>query len=74
MASLEAIGRLFLIVAGIFAILGLALVLGGHLPYLSRLPGDVFVRRGNFSRYFPLVTGLLFSLALTVLLNLGFWL
>ena len=35
---------------------------------LGRLPGDFVYRRGNFSFYFPLMTSILLSLALTLLL------
>ncbi len=37
---------------------------------LGRLPGDILIRRENFTFYFPLTTSLLASLALTLL----FWL
>ena len=37
---------------------------------LGRLPGDVVIHRGNTSFYFPLVTCLLVSIALSAL----FWL
>ncbi|MCE7913873.1 MAG: DUF2905 domain-containing protein [Nitrosomonas sp. PRO4] len=54
--------------------LGIVLLLLGFLwPWLSqlpfgRLPGDIYIERGNFSFYFPLMTGLLISIALTLLL------
>ncbi len=35
---------------------------------LGRLPGDVTIRRGNFTFYFPLVSSLLASVVLTLLL------
>ena len=37
---------------------------------LRRLPGDVVIHRGNTSFYFPLVTCLLVSIALSALLRL----
>ena len=74
MARPEAIGGLFLVSAAVFALLGLALVFGTRLPFVGRLPGDIFVRRGSLSLYVPLVTGLLISFVLTVLLNVAFWL
>ena len=55
-------------------ILGLVLVAAGLLwPLLGqlglgRLPGDILIRRGNFTFYAPLGTGLLISLVLTLLL------
>ncbi len=51
----------------ILAALGLVMVLG--VP-LGRLPGDVVVRRGNFTFYLPIVTSLVVSIALTLLLML----
>ena len=57
-------------------ILGLAIVAIGVLwPVLTRiglgrLPGDIVIQRGNVSFYFPLVTCLLISIALSVV----FWL
>ena len=37
---------------------------------LGRLPGDIVIRRGNFTLYFPLATGILVSVVLTILLAL----
>ena len=34
---------------------------------LGRLPGDITVRRGNTTFYFPLVTSILLSILLTLL-------
>jgi hypothetical protein len=50
--------------------LGLLLVLSPSLPWLGRLPGDIRVQRGNFRFYFPLVTCLLLSLAVSLVLLL----
>ena len=36
------------------------------LPF-GRLPGDIVVKRGNFSFYFPLATSILLSIILTLL-------
>jgi hypothetical protein len=55
-------------------ILGLVILVAGLLwPWLSklsigRLPGDFLIQREGFSFYFPLMTGLLVSLILTLLL------
>jgi hypothetical protein len=49
------------------AALGLIVMLG--LP-LGRLPGDIQVRRGNFSFYFPLATSILLSIILTLIFAL----
>jgi hypothetical protein len=61
----------YLIVIGIGLVLfGLWLRLRFPWRWLGRLPGDIVVRRGNFTLYFPLVTGLLLSLVLSLLIFL----
>ena len=57
---------------GFVVIVGLFLALGLRIPFLGKLPGDISIDRGNVHFYFPIVTGLLLSLVLTVLLNLFF--
>jgi hypothetical protein len=51
------------------AITGLGLVMMLGLP-LFRLPGDIYVKRGSFSFYFPLATSIVLSIILTLLLAL----
>ena len=51
----------------------LLLVLGLLWPWLSqlplgRLPGDIHIERESFSFHFPLMTGLLISVVLTLIL------
>jgi uncharacterized protein HemY len=57
-----------LVVTGLaIAALGAAMWLG--LP-IGRLPGDIVVRRGAFSFYFPLTTSVLVSVVFTILFAL----
>lgn len=56
-------GKLLLVAGLLIAVVG-ALIMWG-LP-IGRLPGDVVVRRGNFTFYFPVVTSIVLSLVLTL--------
>ena len=60
-------GRLLIIVGLLIAAVGLLITLG--LP-LGRLPGDITIRRGNFTFYFPLATSIVASIVLTLLFML----
>lgn len=72
MSELSGLGK-FLIILGCFIIaLGLLLTFIPKIPYLGKLPGDIYIKKGNFSFYFPLGTCILLSLILTLLLNLLF--
>jgi prepilin signal peptidase PulO-like enzyme (type II secretory pathway) len=58
----------FLIVAGLVLVaLGLLWPLVSRLG-LGRLPGDIHIQRDGFEFYFPITTGILVSLVLTLLL------
>jgi len=41
----------------------------GKVPFLGRLPGDILVRRENWSVYFPLTTCIVISVVLTLLFS-----
>ncbi len=63
----------FLIVAGFLLIgTGVLLTIGPRVPWLGRLPGDIFIQKERFTFVFPITTSLLLSLLLTLLLNLFF--
>ena len=60
-------GKLLVFVGLGIAALGLLVMVG--LP-LGRLPGDILVRRDNFTFYFPLASCLLVSAVISILLYL----
>jgi uncharacterized membrane protein len=58
----------FLIFAGcILVLFGLLLFFSSKLPFW-RLPGDIIIKKGNFTFYFPLATSMLLSIILTVIM------
>jgi hypothetical protein len=57
------VGRVLIALGVLLVAAGLAVQLG--LP-LGRLPGDIVIRRGNATFYFPIVTGLLLSVVLSI--------
>jgi len=63
----------FLIILGVIIIaLGLLLTFLPKIPYLGKLPGDIYIKKGNFTFYFPLTTSIILSILLTIILNLIF--
>jgi hypothetical protein len=65
-----ALGKM-LILLGVFIILmGLLLLLGEKIPWIGRLPGDIIIRKKNFTFYFPLATSIIISIILTLLFML----
>jgi hypothetical protein len=61
------VGKTLVLIGLAIAALGLIVMLG--VP-IFRLPGDIVVKRGNFSFYFPLATSIILSILLTLLFAL----
>ncbi|MHC1697200.1 MAG: DUF2905 domain-containing protein [Geobacteraceae bacterium] len=67
---MSGIGKLLIISGCLMAVLGVVLVFSDKIPWLGRLPGDISIKRENFSFYFPLTTCILISLLLSLLFAL----
>jgi uncharacterized protein HemY len=60
-----------LIYLGLFLVaLGLIFSLGGKIPWLGHLPGDIYIQRERFTLYFPLTTCIIISAIITLVLYL----
>ncbi len=70
MNPLEGLGRILIIFGALMLILGGALLLLPKIPFVGRLPGDIYIRKGNFILYFPIVTCIILSLFLSLLFSL----
>lgn len=68
---MDGIGRLLILLGVILIAVGLLWPWLGKLG-LGRLPGDIYIERDNFRFYFPLTSGLLISVLLSLLLWLFF--
>jgi hypothetical protein len=64
------LGRALILFGVLLVALGLLFLLGSKVPWLGRLPGDLYIHRGNFTFYFPLTTCILLSLVITLVLYL----
>lgn len=64
---MSGLGRGMIIAGLVLVAVGLLLSLATKLPWLGRLPGDILIKRENFSFYMPLTTCVLISLLLSLL-------
>ncbi|MDS9996470.1 DUF2905 domain-containing protein [Bacillus atrophaeus] len=55
----------------ILMILGAVLLIAGAvLHFVGKVPGDIFVKKGNVTFFFPVVTCIIISVVLSILINL----
>lgn len=65
---METAAKILIGIAGILLVAGLGLLLASKLG-LSRLPGDIVIKRGNVTVYAPIGLMIFVSVVLTVILN-----
>ena len=71
MEPLRELGKVLLLFGVVLAAAGAFLLFGARLPFrIGRLPGDIVYQGRHTTFYFPIVTCLVLSLALTLV----FWL
>jgi len=67
--DLREIGRALVIFGGILVLVGAFFYFGGKLPFrLGKLPGDISYKSEHTAFYFPIVTCLVLSVALSAIL------
>ena len=64
------LGKFLVILGTIMLLIGLALWSGFGGSWLGRLPGDIRIERGNSAFYFPIVSCIIISIALSLILSL----
>jgi hypothetical protein len=63
------LARVLFIIGVLFILASIFVSRGIKLPF-GRLPGDIIIKRENFAFYFPLTTGIIISIILTVIFTL----
>lgn len=74
------LGKLFIGIGAVLALVGALFLLVDRLPgagqlfgWFGKLPGDISIKRENFSLFIPLGTSLALSLVLSLLFYLVSW-
>ena len=70
MREMDSLARMLILFGLVLAGIGGLLLFIGKVPFIGRLPGDLYIQRKNFSFYFPLTTSILLSILLTILFSL----
>ncbi|TJX16126.1 DUF2905 domain-containing protein [Tissierella creatinini] len=63
---MNSLGKIIIILGVIIMIIGLIITFGDKIG-LGRLPGDIYINRGNFKFYFPITTSIIISIMLSII-------
>jgi len=69
MEGFDSFAKLLILFGLILAAVGGLLLFIGKVPFIGKLPGDIYIQRKGFSFYFPLTTSILLSIILTFLFS-----
>ena len=61
------LAKILILTGAAVIILGVILLFIDKIPLLGKLPGDIVVRKKNFTLYFPLGTMILLSVGLSLI-------
>ncbi|MCD6402640.1 DUF2905 domain-containing protein, partial [bacterium] len=64
------LGKILIFFGAILIIFGTIFLVGSKLPYFGKLPGDILIKKENFTFYFPLGSCILISIILSVIFYL----
>ncbi len=69
MQEFDSFAKLLIVFGLILAAVGGLLLFIGKVPYIGKLPGDIYIQKKNFTFYFPIATSILLSILLTLLFS-----
>ena len=61
------LGKLLIIFGVVIILVGAGLMIFSRfkIPFIGKLPGDIYIKRENFAFYFPITTSILISVVLS---------
>ena len=65
---MTSIGKTLIILGLVIAAIGALLTIAGKIPWLGRLPGDIFIKKENFTFFMPITTCILLSALISFIL------
>jgi len=64
------LAKALILIGAVLIVVGLVLLLFQKTPFLGRLPGDILIKKENFTFYFPLATSIIISILISLILYL----
>ncbi len=65
---MESLGKALMIFGIILVAVGALVTFANKIPFIGKLPGDIYISREKFSFYFPITTCILVSVVVSLIL------
>jgi len=66
MTNLGYVAKLIIFVGILITVMGVLLLFANKIPWLGKLPGDIYIEKKNFSLYLPITTCVIISILLSL--------
>ncbi len=60
--------KIIIVIGVVLILIGVAMLFIQKVPFLGKLPGDILIKKENFTFYFPLTTGIIVSIIISLIL------
>ena len=68
MSEITSLGKVLIVLGIALVVAGILFTFASKIPWIGRLPGDICIKKGNFTFYFPLSTCIILSIILSLIL------
>ncbi|MGE5682417.1 MAG: DUF2905 domain-containing protein [Bacillota bacterium] len=66
--NFQPLGKILILLGVVIIIIGAVLLFAGKIPFLGKLPGDIYIKKDNYTVYIPIATSILLSIILSIIL------
>lgn len=66
----EQLGKILIFLGIVIVLVGVLFFFGDRIPFIGRLPGDIYIKKKNFTFYFPIVSSIIISLIISLIIYL----
>lgn len=70
MPEFEQLGKVLIILGIIIVVAGIFFFFGDKIPFIGKLPGDIYIKKKNFTFYFPVISSIIISLIISLIIYL----
>ena len=70
MGDFSSFGKILIMLGAILILVGAVVLILGKIPFIGKLPGDIFIKGEQGSFYFPIVSCIIISIVFSVIMNL----
>ena len=67
MENFQGLGKFLMTIEIVIFLIGTLLMFFNKIPFLGKLPGDIIIKKDNFTFCFPIVTSIIISVILSLL-------